>query len=101
MNLSASTAPSISWTQDSITCNNDHEETGVIHLGLEARGGFTPKMTFTWQNFTSRHVAQKPGEEALGREQGRLCTEARACTDIWAVALCWGACGDPGSIENV
>lgn len=43
MNLSASTAPSISWTQDSITCNNDHKETGVIHLGLEARGGFHTK----------------------------------------------------------
>lgn len=40
----------------------------MIHLGLEAREGFTLKMTFKRQNFTGRNVVARPGEEALGKE---------------------------------
>lgn len=40
----------------------------MIHLGLEAREGFTLKMTLKWQNFHGGNVVVRPGEEALGKE---------------------------------
>lgn len=45
-------------------------------MDLEAREGFTLETTFEWQNFTSGNVVVRPGEEALGKEWGKLFTEA-------------------------
>lgn len=75
MNLSHSMEPSLQWIQDSINCNSNHEKTGVIYLGLEAREGITLKMIFKWQDFTRTQVVVRPGEQALGKEWGKLCTE--------------------------